>query len=239
MQLNRVNRVADRVPVRTALISVADKSGLESFVSALWELIPDLVVYSTGGTYTALEKMVESSAADADDGTVDTMRARLRSISSYTGQPEMQGGLVKTLDFRVYLSLLSETFNDAHQDDLQRTGAVPFDLTVCSLYPFARTAELSGATLEDLRTNIDIGGPTMLRASAKNYLRVLSVCDSEDYPVVLKALAETEGSSTLAFRLRMALKVFHHTAEYEQAIATSLEAFASATDLQRLYMVES
>jgi phosphoribosylaminoimidazolecarboxamide formyltransferase / IMP cyclohydrolase len=244
MQLNRVTTAQDRVPVRTALISVADKSGLEPFMTALWALIPDLVVYSTGGTYAALESILASGAADAHEadagvasGAAHTIQSRLRAISSYTGQPEMQGGLVKTLDFRVYLSLLSETFNSAHQEDLRRTGAVPFDLTVCSLYPFVRTAEKPGATLEDLRTNIDIGGPTMLRASAKNYLRVLSVCNPEDYPAVLAALTDNDGCSTMAFRLAMALKVFRHTADYEGTIADSLERFAS-TDLESIYTID-
>ena len=80
----------------------------------------------------------------------------------------MQGGLVKTLDFKIYLGLLSETYNEAHKADLARTGAVAFDMVVVNLYPFSETVKKEGITAENARTNIDIGGPCMLRASAKN-----------------------------------------------------------------------
>lgn len=225
MQLNRVNAVADRVPIRTALISVADKTGLSEFVTELWNEIPDLVIFSTGGTFSLLDELARSRK----------VQPQVRTISSYTGQPEMQGGLVKTLDYRVYLALLSEQFNPDHQADLKRTGSIPFDLTICSFYPFEVTAADPQATLEDLRTHIDIGGPTMLRASAKNYLRVLPICDASDYPAVLETLRSGEGSTPLEFRLRMALKAFKYTAQYDGAIAHHLAAAVAATDLDALY----
>ncbi|SIP99221.1 phosphoribosylaminoimidazolecarboxamide formyltransferase / IMP cyclohydrolase [Alkalispirochaeta americana] len=228
MNLNRVTTVTDRVPLKTALISVADKEGLEAFVEGLWQEIPDLVIYSTGGTFTLLQKL----ARDRDPGLV-------RSITEYTGQPEMQGGLVKTLDYRVYLSLLSESHNEDHQADLARTGSVPFDLTVCSLYPFEETAAREGVTLEDLRTHIDIGGPTMLRASAKNFLRVLPVCSARDYPLVLQELRQGQGTTSLKFRLAQAVKVFSCTARYEAAIARELARAADAGDLASLYTDQS
>ena len=90
----------------------------------------------------------------------------LISISDYTGQPEMQGGLVKTLDFKIYTGLLSEKYNEAHQADLVRTGAVNFDMVVVNLYPFSETVS-KGADPEEARANIDIGGPAMLRASTR------------------------------------------------------------------------
>ena len=84
----------------------------------------------------------------------------------------MQGGLVKTLDFKIYMGLLSETYNEEHRKDMARTGAVPFDMVVVNLYPFEKAVSEAGATLEDGRTHIDIGGPSILRAAAKNFLRV-------------------------------------------------------------------
>jgi phosphoribosylaminoimidazolecarboxamide formyltransferase / IMP cyclohydrolase len=222
MQLNRVKDVADLVSVKTALISVAEKTGLEQFVRELWTLIPDLTIYSTGGTFTLLERLA------GDTG-------RVLPVSAYTGQPEMQGGLVKTLDFRIYLGLLSEQFNPDHQADLQRTGAIPFDMAVCSFYPFEETARDSSTSLEDLRTNIDIGGPTLLRASAKNFLRVLPVCLRDDYATVVGALRRGGGSTTLDFRLAMALKAFDYTARYEDSIARHLLRVAKNTDLPALY----
>lgn len=230
MQLNRVTSAADRVPIRNALISVADKTGLEEFAEQLWTLIPDLTVYSTGGTFAFLEKVAARIATERGGS-----KPRLQTISVYTGQPEMQGGLVKTLDFRVYLSLLSEQFNRDHQADMKRTGAIPFDLTICSLYPFEQTALEQGVTLEDLRTHIDIGGPTMLRASAKNFLRVLPVCRSEDYQTVLAEIEAGEGTTSLEFRLSMALEAFRYTARYEASIAEHLQRVASSTTLEQLY----
>lgn len=229
MQLNRVNRTADLVYVRNALVSVADKSGLEPFIRELWELIPDVTIYSTGGTCTMLRELARKANRSEDC---------VRSISSYTGQPEMQGGLVKTLDYRVYLGLLSEQFNEDHQTDLRRTGSIPFDMTVCSFYPFEATAGTGNATLEDLRTNVDIGGPTMVRASAKNFLRVLTLCRPPDYRSVLDTLGTHRGATTLGFRLAMATKAFRYTADYEAAIADHLARTAEETDLYTLYNTE-
>jgi phosphoribosylaminoimidazolecarboxamide formyltransferase/IMP cyclohydrolase len=139
----------------------------------------------------------------------------------------MQGGLVKTLDFRIYLGLLSETYNPDHQADLRRTNAHAFDLVAVNLYPFREAASAAGATLEDGRTHIDIGGPCMLRAAAKNFLRVSSVCDPKDYAALLAVLKKTGGRVSLETRFRLAKKVFRHTAEYDAAIA---DYFASMAD---------
>ncbi len=211
--INRVSQVDNGVPLRRALISVADKSGLEPFMQKLWKLIPDLVVYSTGGTYTLLK-----SVAPKD---------RLMAISDYTGQPEMQGGLVKTLDFRVYLGLLSETYNPNHQQDLERTQSVPLDLVVVNLYPFGQVTADPSVTLEAARAHIDIGGPCMLRAAAKNFLRVLPVCQPEDYSEVLNQVENGKGLVNLEFRLAQAKKAFRHTANYDAGIASWLEKDSS------------
>ena len=208
MSLNIVTQIDDRVKVRTVLMSVSDKSGLEAFVPALVKACPGVRILSTGGTYAKVGEILGADAAKT-----------LVPVSDYTGQPEMQGGLVKTLDFKIYLGLLSETYNDAHQADLRRLDAVPIDMVVVNLYPFRETVAKDGVTPEMARTNIDIGGPCMVRASAKNYLRVASVTDPLDYPSVAEELAAHGGTVGLDTRFRLMKKAFAHTAEYDAAIA--------------------
>ncbi len=211
MAINRVESIDDRVRVKTALASVSDKTGLEGFVVALLAAVPDLRLLSTGGTHAALEKALGAQAPRC-----------LQQVSAYTGQPEMQGGLVKTLDFRIYLGLLSETYNPAHAADLARAGAVPIDLVVVNLYPFQETIARGAATFEDARGNIDIGGPCMLRAAAKNFHRVAVVTDPRDYAGLADELAERGGTLGLATRYRLAQKAFRMSAEYDAAISRYL-----------------
>ncbi len=209
MAINIVEQIDDAVPIRHALVSVSDKAGLEDFVAGLLRLRPDLQLYSTGGTYRALAACRGAGGA-------------LRQVSDYTGQPEMQGGLVKTLDFKIYLGLLSETYNPAHAADLARVRGVAFDLVVVNLYPFVRTVAQPGVTPEQARANIDIGGPCMVRAAAKNFLRVAAVTDPADYPAVLAELERRGGTLSLDTRFALARKAFAHTAAYDTAIAAYL-----------------
>jgi len=209
MALNIVSEIDGRVTVRRVLMSVSEKAGLDTFVPGLLAVCPDVTIFSTGGTYTAVRAILGDALAER----------HLVSVSDYTGQPEMQGGLVKTLDFKIYLGLLSETYNDAHQADLARTQAVAIDMVVVNLYPFAQAVAKPGATPESARTNIDIGGPCMVRASAKNYLRVASVTDPADYPALLAELGANGGSLGLDTRLALMKKAFAHTAAYDTAIA--------------------
>ena len=123
------------------------------------------------------------------------------------------------MDFKIYLGLLSETYNGAHQKDLARAQAVAIDMVVVNLYPFAQTVAKPGVTPEAARTNIDIGGPCMVRASAKNYLRVASVTDPADYAALLAELDANGGSVGLDTRLALMKKAFAHTAAYDAAIA--------------------
>ena len=208
MALNIVKDIDARVAVKHVLMSVSDKTGLETFVPALVKACPGVKIYSTGGTYTKVKEILGDAAA----GT-------LVAVSDYTGQPEMQGGLVKTLDFKIYLGLLSETYNDAHQADLKRLSALPIDMVVVNLYPFRETVAKAGVTPEMARTNIDIGGPCMVRASAKNYLRVASVTDPLDYAAIAQELESRDGTVGLDTRFRLMKKAFAHTAEYDTAIA--------------------
>ncbi|MFW5795852.1 MAG: hypothetical protein ACOCV0_01505, partial [Alkalispirochaeta sp.] len=156
-------------------------------------------------------------------------RGQVHEVSEYTGQPEMQGGLVKTLDYRIYLGLLSERYNESHQSDIARLKALNFDITICNFYPFESTAAERNVTIEDLRTHIDIGGPTMLRASAKNFLRVTAVWDPDDYSALIHELRNGDGATTLSFRAAMAAKAFRYTAHYENAIAGALGSYIAGT----------
>ena len=208
MALNIVKDIDSRVAVKHVLMSVSDKTGLETFVPALVKACPGVKIYSTGGTYTKVQEILGDAAKDT-----------LVAVSDYTGQPEMQGGLVKTLDFKIYLGLLSETYNDAHQADLKRLSAQPIDMVVVNLYPFQQTVAKEGVTPEMARTNIDIGGPCMVRASAKNYLRVASVSDPLDYASLATELADHGGTIGLDTRFKLMKKAFTHTAQYDKAIS--------------------
>ena len=208
MALNIVTKIDDRVKISHVLVSVSDKTGLDTFIPALVAQNPDVMIYSTGGTFKAISEILGEKAAK-----------NLTAVSDYTGQPEMQGGLVKTLDFKIYLGLLSETYNDAHQADLKRLSAQPIDMVVVNLYPFQQTVAKEGVTPEMARTNIDIGGPCMVRASAKNYLRVASVTDPLDYASIAGELAAHGGTIGFDTRFKLMKKAFAHTAAYDTAIA--------------------
>jgi phosphoribosylaminoimidazolecarboxamide formyltransferase/IMP cyclohydrolase len=209
--MNFVEKIDDRVKIQRVLVSVYDKSGLDTLVPELLRINPGMTLYSTGGTYRAIADILGEAGSD-----------RLAAVSEYTGQPEMQGGLVKTLDFKIYLGLLSETYNPAHRRDLERTGAVPFDMVVVNLYPFQDTVAQKDVTPERARANIDIGGPCMIRAAAKNFLRVAAVVDPGDYHSVIAELEQNRGCLSLETRFRLAQKTFDYTSEYDTSIAAYL-----------------
>jgi phosphoribosylaminoimidazolecarboxamide formyltransferase/IMP cyclohydrolase len=209
--VNFVDTIDDAVPLHHALISVYDKRGLDSLVPALVRINPQVRLFSTGGSFTAIRDILGAQAG-----------RNLTQVSDYTGQPEMQGGLVKTLDFKIYLGLLSETYNPAHAADLRRTEAVPIDLVAVNLYPFIQTVARLGTGPngpEQARANIDIGGPCLLRAAAKNFLRVAAVADPADYGSLVEELEASGGRLSLATRYRLAQKAFAYTADYDRAIA--------------------
>ena len=208
MSMNVVERIDNFVKVRHVLASVFDKSGLETFIPELIRTNPEIKIFSTGGTYKKIKEILG-----------DTADFFLTQVSEYTGQPETQGGLVKTLDFKIYLGLLTETYNDAHNEDIRRTGSVHIDMTLCNLYPFKETISKEGVTVEMARGNIDIGGPSMIRASAKNYIRVASVVDPSDYTTILSEMDSNNGAISLGLRYRLAQKAFDHTAIYDRTIA--------------------
>ena len=210
MSINIVDKIDDSVKVNHVLISVSDKKELDQLVAGMLEINPEIKIFSTGGTYNKIKAFVGSDAGS------------LTQVSDYTGQPETQGGLVKTLDFKIYLGLLTETYNDSHKEDLARTSAVPIDMVVVNLYPFKETISKQGVTTEQARSNIDIGGPCMIRAAAKNFIRVASVVNPGDYDTILTEMNNNNGSISLALRYSLAQKAFEHTAVYDRTIADFL-----------------
>jgi len=211
MSINVVAKIDDLVTVKHVLASVFDKTGLEKFIPELLKTNPEIKIFSTGGTYKKIKEILGEEAESC-----------LTQVSDYTGQPETQGGLVKTLDFKIYLGLLTETYNDAHNDDIKRTGSVHIDMVIGNLYPFKDTISQPDVTVEQARGNIDIGGPCMIRASAKNYLRVASVVDPSDYESILSEMKENKGAISLELRYRLAQKAFEYTAVYDRTIADFL-----------------
>lgn len=211
--MNYVEKIDDRVKVQRVLVSVYDKGGLATFIPELLRINPEMIFYSTGGTYRAIADILGDQKAD-----------HLVAVSEYTGQPEMQGGLVKTLDFKIYLGLLSETYNTAHRQDLDRAGAECFDMVVVNLYPFQSTVAQADVTPERARANIDIGGPCMIRGAAKNYLRVAAVVDPGDYEAIIAEMDRSQGCLSVDTRFALACKTFSSTSEYDTAIAAYLQS---------------
>lgn len=189
------------MPIRRALLSVSDKTGLIDFARSLAARGVELL--STGGTHKAL----------TDAGL------KVISVQDYTGSPEVMSGRVKTLHPRVHGGLLGREGID--DSDLQRLGASYIDIVVVNLYPFEQTLRRADATFDELIENIDIGGPSMLRSAAKNHHRVTVVCDPQDYALVEAEIAK-EGDTSPATRQRLAAKVFAHTCAYDGMIANWL-----------------
>ncbi len=224
MSINTVETIDQLVEVRNVLVSVSDKRGLDLFIPRLLSINPGMKILSTGGTFNAIKGILGERASE-----------NLIQVSDYTGQPETQGGLVKTLDFKIYLGLLTETYNPAHQQDLERTRAVTIDMVVVNLYPFQETVSEAGVTVEKARGNIDIGGPCMIRAAAKNFLRVAPVVDPFDYETIVETMKANAGRTDLALRYRLAQKAFLKTAEYDRAIAGYLTERIDERDVIACY----
>ena len=189
--------------VERALISLTDKSGIEDFARALTEL--GVEILSTGGT---AKKMRDNGIAVTD-------------VSEFTGFPEMLDGRVKTLHPLVHGGILNQRENGDHQQQCREHGIKPIDIVAVNLYAFEKTVADPDCSLGDAIENIDIGGPTLLRASAKNYQDVTVIVDPADYEQVLAEIKES-GNTTLKTRFRLAVKVFQLTSAYDTAIANWL-----------------
>jgi phosphoribosylaminoimidazolecarboxamide formyltransferase/IMP cyclohydrolase len=192
--------MTDHRRIERALLSVSDKTGLVAFARALSERGVELV--STGGTAKAL--------AEAGLAVVD--------VAQLTGSPEMMDGRVKTLHPKVHGGLLAIRHNAEHASAMQQHGIQPIDLLVVNLYPFEQTVARA-APFEDCVENIDIGGPAMIRAAAKNHADVVVVVEPADYAAVLAELSAHDGATTLGLRKKLAAKAYARTAAYDAAIS--------------------
>jgi phosphoribosylaminoimidazolecarboxamide formyltransferase/IMP cyclohydrolase len=189
--------------VKRALISVSDKDGLIDFAKDLQTLGIDII--SSGGTASFLEKH----------------GVKVTEISSVTGFPEMLDGRVKTLHPVVHAGILARRDIKKHMEAIKKHGIEPIDLLVINLYPFEKTIQKNNVNMEDVIENIDIGGPTLVRAAAKNYKYVIIVTDKKQYNNILKSLKE-KGDLSLKDREKLAVDAFTHTAQYDSIISSYL-----------------
>lgn len=188
---------------KKALISVTDKSGIIELAQELVNL--GFEILSTGGTAKALQ----------------TAGIPVTEVSTYTGFPEILDGRVKTLQPKIHGGILGRRNDAAHRRQMESLGIEPIDLLVVNLYAFEKTVAKSGCTLEEAIENIDIGGPTLLRAAAKNFEDVTVLTDPADYPQVLSEL-KSFGATTRSTRFSLAKKVYGLTHGYDGAITRYL-----------------
>ncbi len=193
------------IKIKTALISLSDKSRIVEFARDLADM--DVKIMSTGGTARLLE----------ENNIPVTM------VSDYTGFPEILDGRVKTLHPKIHGGLLAMRDNPEHMETLQKHGITTIDMVVVNLYPFEKTVAKPDVELADAIENIDIGGPTMLRSSAKNYRGVTTIVDPADYSKVLDEMKAAGGLVSEETRFALAKKVFSHTRDYDSAISSYLD----------------
>ena len=191
----------ERRAIKRALISVFDKSGLTEIGAQLYSAGVEIV--ATGSTAQVL----------AEAGISVT------EVSAYTGFPEIMGGRVKTLHPRIHGGVLADQSNSNHRAEIEALNIAPFDLVIVNLYPFAQTVA-AGSSFDECVEQIDIGGPTLLRAAAKNHASVAVISDVAQYGALISALSH--GGFTLEERRGLALQAFRNTAEYDLQIATWL-----------------
>jgi phosphoribosylaminoimidazolecarboxamide formyltransferase/IMP cyclohydrolase len=209
-----VYQVIDLIRPEHILVSVFDKTGLEELVRGILAANPEARFYSTGGTG---KKISEILGAEASKNYIP--------VEEFTGAPEMEGGLVKTLHPKIHAGLLAERGNPAHEEYLYRILAagsayagVYFDVFVGNLYPFTSVIEKEGTTSETARVNIDIGGPAMTMASAKNWHSIAALTSPLQYADFLSALKTNGGRISLAQRFNLAMQAMKSIGEYRSAI---------------------
>ncbi len=198
-----------QMKIEFALLSVSDKTGIVELGRNLADM--QVKILSTGGTGKALE-----------EGGVPYTK-----VSDHTGFPEILNGRVKTLHPRIHGGILARHDDPAHRETLREQDIPPIGLVVVNLYPFSQTVQKEGVTLEEAIEKIDIGGPTLIRASAKNYAHTTVVVDPEDYAKVAAEMKVGAGATTAETRWELARKAFHHTAAYDAAISGYFEKMSS------------
>ncbi len=191
--------------IRRAIVSVSDKEGVLAFAQGLAARGVELL--STGGT----AKLLREAGVP------------VKEVSAHTGFPEMLDGRVKTLHPRIHGGILGLRDNPEHVRVMAEHGIEPIDLVAVNLYPFERTVAQAGCTLEEAVEQVDIGGPCMIRAAAKNYRHVAVVVDPADYPRVLGEMDRLEGAVSEPLAFELATKAFSRTSQYDAAIAGWLQ----------------
>ncbi len=192
--------------IKQALISVSDKTGVVDLARSLHQ--SGITILSTGGTSRLLQNE----------------QIPVIEIGEYTGFPEMLDGRVKTLHPKVHAGILARNDLPEHQSAMKNMDFADIELVVVNLYPFEQTIAKTDCSLEDAIENIDIGGPTMVRAAAKNYQKVTVITDPADYPLLLNEISANQGAVNSASRFKFAQKAFSHTAAYDSAISNYLTA---------------
>lgn len=192
--------------IERALISVTDKSGVEEFARALSEF--GIQILSTGGTAK----------------TMSSAGINIMEVSDFTGFPEMLDGRVKTLHPKIHGGILGLRSNPGHLKAMSDHNILPIDMVVVNLYAFEKTVADKNCTLENAIENIDIGGPTLLRAAAKNYPFVTVITDPADYSAVIEEMRQSGGSVSEKTNFRLARKVFELTNKYDGAISSYLSS---------------
>jgi phosphoribosylaminoimidazolecarboxamide formyltransferase / IMP cyclohydrolase len=200
----------ERVTIKRALLGVSDKRGLAELAAALQRHAVEIL--STGGTKAVLEQA----------------GLTVKAVEDFTGFPEILEGRVKTLHPKIHGGILARRAASVHRAQVKEHGLELIDLVVVNFYPFEQTIAQPGVTLEDAIENIDIGGPAMVRAAAKNHADVVVVVDPADYPEIAAELDANQGSISAATRWRLARKAFARVASYDCAIANYLGAHAGA-----------
>ncbi|MCX8069364.1 MAG: hypothetical protein N2738_02545 [Thermodesulfovibrionales bacterium] len=192
--------------IKRAIISLSDKTGIVDFAKGLKSF--DVEILSTGGTAKTLREA----------GII------VREVSEYTGFPEIMDGRVKTLHPKIHGGLLARRNNPNDMKTLNELGIETIDMVVVNLYPFEATISKKDVSFDEAIENIDIGGPTMLRSSAKNFENVVVIVDPRDYDMVLDAMRKNNGDVDQSLRLRLAQKVFETTSCYDSAISNYLKS---------------
>jgi phosphoribosylaminoimidazolecarboxamide formyltransferase/IMP cyclohydrolase len=186
--------------IKKALISVSDKNNLKNLLKILTKNKIELI--SSGGTYKEIKKL----------------KFKCLEVSDYTGFPEILGGRVKTLHPKIYAGILSKRNNKSHSMDLKNNHFEEIDLVIVNFYPFEKTLEQTNNHLKIIE-NIDIGGPTMVRAAAKNYNDVTVITSTDQYSELINELEKNKGSTSIEFREKMSLEAFSETAYYDAVIS--------------------
>ncbi|MBI4546600.1 MAG: bifunctional phosphoribosylaminoimidazolecarboxamide formyltransferase/IMP cyclohydrolase [Ignavibacteriae bacterium] len=209
------------IPIKRALISVSDKTGILAFARQLQRW--NIEIISTGGTLKTLQEA----------------GIKATSISDVTGFPEILDGRVKTLHPKIHAGLLAVSDNPSHQKQLTELGIIPIDMVVVNLYPFEQTVSKNGISLDEAIEQIDIGGPTMLRSAAKNFKYKTVVVNPVRYESIIREIEKNNGSISEETRFELAKEVFQHTARYDTVISHYLTKKNGKTEVPELPSVFS